>query len=242
MLSKAIHKTFLQLYIVVSLGTFTAVSGGAEQKPANKDTQTSRPAAIMPNITYKPPLLDDTTDETTGGTRGMQGKTVILQVLAPDHTGLTLQSQPTLYWTMRSKATIHFGITEITDNAEPILELTAEKGPGLQYLDLASTDVSLRPGTRYRWSVTQAVKEDDRPTDIIASGTIERIEPGEGLSSRVKRVRGVALVDVYAIEGIWYDALQTISSMIEETPGDRNLLAVRQSLLNQIGVNKAAIH
>jgi hypothetical protein len=86
------------------------------------------------------------------------------------------------------------------------------------------------------------VKEDDKSIDVIASGVIERIKPGEGLTNRIKRVRGVALVDVYAIEGIWYDALQTISSMIEETPEDRKLSAIRQSLLDQAGVNQVAIY
>jgi len=170
----------------------------------------------------------------------MRGKTVILQALAPDHTGLTIQPQPTLYWTMRSKAAIHFAITELADGAKPILKTAIDKGPGIQQLDLARYDIALKPGTRYRWSVTQAVKDGDKSTDIIASGVIERIKPGEGLSSRIERVRGVALVDVYAIEGIWYDALQTISSMIDKTPGDRNLLAIRQSLLDQVGVNEIA--
>jgi hypothetical protein len=234
------YRTLLQLVVAISLGTFTAVSSAAEQKQVVKDTQAGKPAAIMPNITYKPPLLDDAADRTTVSTRGIQGKTVILQVLAPDHTGLTSQAQPTLYWTMRSKAAIHFAIAETADGAKPILEAELEKGPGIQRLDLARHDISLNPGTRYRWSVTQVVKEGSKSTDVIASGVIERIKPGEGLSSRIKRVRGVAKVDVYAIEGIWYDALQTISSMIDETPEERNLSAIRQSLLNQVGVKNVS--
>jgi len=242
MLNKTMYRTLLQLVVAISLGTFMAISSAAEQKRVVTDVPAGKPAAIMPNITYKPPLLDDAADQTAVSTKGMQGKTVILQVLAPDHTGLTMQAQPTLYWTMRSKAAIHFAITEIADGAKPILEAEIEKGPGIQQLDLSRHDISLKPGTRYRWSVTQVVKEGSKSTDVIASGVIERIKPGEGLSSRIKRVRGVALVDVYAIEGIWYDALQTISSMIDETPEDQNLSAIRQSLLNQVGVNKVALY
>jgi len=238
MFNKTMYRTLLQLVVAISLGTFTAVASTAEQKPIKKDSQAGKPATIMPNITYKPPLLDDIADMTADSTKGMKGKTVILQVLAPNHTGITMQPQPTLYWTMRSKATIHFTITEIAAGAEPILKAEIEKGPGIQQLDLTQNDISLKPGTRYRWSVTQVIKEGDKSTDIIASGVIERIKPGEGLSNRIKRVRGMALVDVYAIEGIWYDALQTISSMIDETPEDRNLSAIRQSLLNQVGVTK----
>ena len=235
LLNKALCRTSLQLVVAIWLGTFTTVSSSAEKKPLINDSQATRSAAVMPNISYKPPLLDDTADGAAVSTKGLLGNTVILQALAPDHAGLTLQPQPTLYWTMRSKAAIQFVLTAIADGAEPILKAELEEGPGLQQLDLSRHNISLKPGSRYRWSVTQVVMQGDKSTDVIAGGVIERIEPGEGLSSRVKRVRGVALVDVYAIEGIWYDALQTISSMIEETPGDRNLLAIRQSLLSQVG-------
>ena len=237
MFIKTSHRALLPLVVMITLGTFTAVSSAAEQMRPVKDTQAAKPAATIPNITYRPPLLDNSADMTAISTKGMQGKTVLLKVLAPDHTGLTLQPQPTLYWTMRSKAAIQFVIAEIADGAKPILDAVIEKGPGIQQLDLARYNISLKPGTRYRWSVTQVVKEGGKSTDVIASGVIERIEPGEGLSNRIKRARGVVLVDVYAIEGIWYDALQTISSMIDKTPEDRNLSAIHQSLLNQVGVN-----
>jgi hypothetical protein len=129
MLNKTMYRTLLQLVVAISLGTFTAVSGAAEQKQAVKDAQAGKPTAIMPNITYRQPLLDDVNDMPAFSTMGVQGKTVMLQVLAPDHTGLTTQSQPVLYWTMRSKAAIHFAITEIADGAKPILEADFVKRP-----------------------------------------------------------------------------------------------------------------
>ena len=75
-----------------------------------------------------------------------------------------------------------------------------------------------------------------RSAGIIASGLIERMELGEGLTSRIKRSKGTDLVNVYASEGIWYDALETISSMIEESPEDKGLEAIRASLLDQVGL------
>lgn len=48
------------------------------------------------------------------------------------------------------------------------------------------------------------------------------------------------LVEVYAIEGIWYDALESISSMIEESPEDQTLMAVRASLQDQAGLHASA--
>jgi hypothetical protein len=234
MLNKTIYTTLLQLIATISLWALMATSSAAEQKPVQKDTQAGTPVTMLPNITYKPPLLDDTAAKRTNG---MLDKTVILEVLAPDHTGLTIQAQPTLYWTMRNKATVRFTITEIADSVKPVLETKIEKGPGIQQLDLARYDISLKPETRYRWTVTQVVEEGDKSEDVAASGFIERIIPGEGLSGRIKQVRGLALVDIYSIEGIWFDALQTISSMIEKTPEEQSLKDVRKSLLTQIDVH-----
>ena len=50
---------------------------------------------------------------------------------------------------------------------------------------------------------------------------------------------GTELVAVYASEGIWYDALETISSMIDKSPEDQGLVAIRASLLDQVGLHAA---
>ena len=65
------------------------------------------------------------------------------------------------------------------------------------------------------------------------------MEPGEGLTSRIEKSHGMELVGVYASEGIWYDALGTISSMIDKSPEDQGLVAIRASLLDQVGLHAA---
>jgi len=240
------YQTFLkyglQWVVAISLGTVTAVSGAAEQEPGVKSSQASKPAATRPAITYKPPLRDDPQAEEDGGTRGTGGEAAILQVLAPDHAGLTLQAQPTLYWYARTPVATRFEIALIDkDKSDPLLEVEAgnKKVAGIQQLDLGDHNLSLQPEVSYQWSVTQVIKEGSQSTDVIASGLIERMKPGEGLTSRIKKSHGVNLVGVYASEGIWYDALETISSMIDKSPEDQGLVAIRASLLNQVGLHAA---
>jgi len=84
--------------------------------------------------------------------------------------------------------------------------------------------------------VVLVADKGSRSPSVIAGGVIEYMEPGEGLTSRIKRSKGTDLVNVYASEGIWYDALETISSMIEESPEDKGLEAIRASLLDQVGL------
>jgi hypothetical protein len=43
-------------------------------------------------------------------------------------------------------------------------------------------------------------------------------------------------VNVYAGEGIWYDALDTLSTLIANAPQDRNLTDMRTALLEQVGI------
>ena len=99
--------------------------------------------------------------------------------------------------------------------------------------------ISLQPELSYQWSVVQVSDKGKQSTTTIASGIIERMKPGEGLSNRIKNSQGTELVNVYAIEGIWYDALETISSMIDKSPEDQSLVAIRKSLLEQVGVHIA---
>jgi len=109
------------------------------------------------------------------------------------------------------------------------VEIGKEEVAGIQQLDLGDHNISLQPGVAYQWSVVPVTDEGGGSV-----GLIERMEPGEGLTSRIERSHGTDLVNVYASEGIWYDALETISSMIDRSPEDRSLAAIRASLLDQV--------
>ena len=216
----------------------TSVSGAAEQAQEKKSPQTNKALTVRPAILYKPPLRDDLPAEAS---RSIEDKKSTLQVLAPDHTGLTLQSQPTLYWYASTPVAVRFTIAAMEKpKTDPLLDIAIKKATGIQQLDLAKHGISLQPEISYQWSVTQVMDKGSQSTAAVASGIIERIEPGEGLSSRIKKSHGTKLVNVYAIEGIWYDALETISSMIDKSPDDQSLVAIRKSLLKQAGLNIAA--
>jgi hypothetical protein len=241
---QSLLKYSLQWGIAVLLGAVTAVSISAEQGKGVKSPQAGKPAATYSAVRYIPPLLDDDALAKEGeSSRGTGGEAAILQVLAPDHAGLTTQAQPTLYWYARTPMVVRFEIAPIKkDGSNPLLKTEAgsKKVAGIQQLNLGDHNISLQPETAYQWSVVQVGDEDSRSAGVIASGLIERMEPGEGLTSRIERSHGTDLVDVYAIEGIWYDALETISSMIDKSPEDQGLVAIRTSLLNQVDLQVVA--
>jgi hypothetical protein len=232
----------LQWVVAISLVAATTISSAAEQDQGVKGSQAGASAIKLSDFTYKPLLLDAPQTRVDGSTQGTSGEAAILQVLAPEHTGLTLQAQPTLYWYAHPPVATRFKIGRIDkDKIAPLLEVEAsnEKVAGIQQLDLGDHNISLQPEVSYQWSVTQVIDAGSQSKGVIASGVIERTELGEGLTSRIEMSHGTDLVAVYASEGIWYDALETISSMIDKSPDDQGLRTIRASLLDQVGLQAA---
>jgi hypothetical protein len=178
-----------------------------------------------------------------GGTRGIGDMTLELVVLAPDHTGLTTREQPTLYWYVSKPVPAHLEVTVINDQAiDPALEeeLGAPRSAGIQSIDLAKAGVKLKPGVEYRWFVSAIADPDQRSNDVVASGTIERITPDEALKRKIAGANGRDLARVYAQAGVWYDTIDTLSRMIEKSPGDSVLREQRAALLEQVGLKSVA--
>ena len=188
---------------------------------------------------YQPPQRGAPQARVGGGTRGIGGDVPELQVLAPDHVGLTTQAQPTLYWYAHSPVSAHIEFALIDETSiDPLLELETGKVKvtGVQHLNLADHNITLSPGVPYQWSIALIMDEDSRSTDVIASGVVELIEPNKEMKSRIDASQGTDLVAAYANEGVWYDALDTISTMIEKSPTDQQLVAIRATLLDQVGL------
>jgi Domain of Unknown Function (DUF928) len=216
--------------------------GGTQAPPADakgKATPTAAtPVAATP--VYKPPLRGAPGGRVGGGTRGAPGRdTFMLSVLAPDHNGLTVSEQPALYWFISADISLPVEVTIADPNGtQPLLEkrVPTPVKRGVQRFPIAEHGVKLEPGITYRWSVTVVSDPNRRSRDILASGTIERVEPPPGLGAKVQGASKENLAFMYAEAGIWYDAVAAISEMIESSPGDARLLKQREALLTQAGL------
>jgi hypothetical protein len=172
-----------------------------------------------------------------GGTRGVTGRDVfVLSVMAPDHRALTLSEQPSLYWYISGDTAlpIELAIAD-PDGTQPLLEtrLPSPARRGIHRIRLADYPVKLEPRVAYRWSVTVVADPNRRSRDILASGTIERVEPSPALAARLQSARKDDLPFIYAEEGIWYDALAALSDLIDSAPEDAELQRQRAALLTQ---------
>lgn len=187
-----------------------------------------------------------------GGTRGLSDSAEIptLAVIAPEHTGLTISQQPTLYWYVSSEVKVPFSFTLTYDDSEveagkvsleesidPILDTKIDNPQqGIQAVDLAKHGVNLKSDVVYRWSVSM-VAEGMRSNDVVTEGTIKLVSKPDGLDTQLSKADEKRLAYVYAQEGIWYDAIDSLSDMIAKYPNDKQFTNDRDSLLKQVGLD-----
>jgi len=190
---------------------------------------------------YVPSKLGAPGGRVGGGTRGpASGRDIfVLSVLAPDHTGLTVREQPCLFWFISAQTTLPVEVTIVDPNAvAPLLQtrIASSVDRGVHRVSLAEHGVRLAPGVAYQWSVAVVTDDDRRAHDILASGTIERVKAEQALVSKLSGAGEADKVGVYAEAGIWYDALETVSDLIDRSPQDPIPRRFRAALLAQVGL------
>lgn len=173
-----------------------------------------------------------------GGTRGTNKSVPILSVLAPGHTGLTVREQPDLYWFASDVVTNPVELTLTVEKGEtPLLEkqLPIPTHAGVQRVRLSDYGVKLVPGERYNWSIALVLDPKRRSKDVIAVGAIERVERA-GFDQAARPTTDSFYR--FAADGLWYDAVMTISELIESAPADPALRKQRAELLDQVDLSE----
>jgi hypothetical protein len=233
---------------VVSSGTvFAQGTGGGKEKapaPSGAAPDQKKVASAESTPVYKPPLRGSPGGRVGGGTRGASLEApVSLSVLVPDHVGLTLQSQPSLYWFVSRKPAqpVEFTLTE-KDSVKPLVEarLRPLEKAGIQRIRLADHGVQLRPNVLYKWFVAIVNDPGRRSRDILSGGMIEVVAVSGELSAKLNQTPKARQPFVLAEEGLWYDALAGLSDRIDGAPKDLSLRKQRAALLDQVGLTEAA--
>ena len=188
---------------------------------------------------YSPPSRGAPGGRIGGGTRGGGQNVFVLSVLAPDHSAFTTTEQPSLYWYISKPTSLPVELTVMDpQGVKPILEtqLPFPTKAGIQRVRLADYNVHLAPGAAYRWFVAVVPDADRRSKDILAGGAIERVDLQEDVKTKVAKASDKELPFVYAQAGLWYDALKSISDLIDAAPQNQDLHNQRTALLKQVGL------
>jgi hypothetical protein len=191
---------------------------------------------------YKPPLRGAPGGRVSGASRGRESNPPAVILLVPDHTGLTIQEQPTLYWFLSRPTTLPIELTVIeADAVRPMVEtgLPPPDRPGIHRINLADHGVRLAAGSTYQWYVALVTDPKDRSKDILAGGLIERVDRSAVRLDTIPR-DPLTAPGIYAEAGVWYDAIASISALIEPRPGELLLRSQRAALLEQVGLREIA--
>lgn len=205
---------------------------------------------FAPNVTaqaeteppvYKPPVRGAPASRVGGGSRGVGTELPRMYVLAPVDIGFTTKGKPDLYWFASDPSNAKVVLSIYTDDpAKPVLErvLPAVSSPGIQRVRLGEFPLELQPRVEYRWRVTMI--DEARPARAVASGTIQRINAWPKLQTRIQNQGSdfLATANVYADEGLWYDALEAIGQSGETQRAWR----FRAALLQQVGLTEVSQH
>lgn len=188
-------------------------------------------------VVYQPPLLGAPANRTGGATRG-ELDSALFSVLAPEHTGLTIAEQPTLYWHYPGDVpgVVEYTLTKRWAESPVLTFRTPAPGrAGIQTWDLGDHGVRLEPDLEYRWFVALVTDPERRSHDLLSGAGIQLVEPSSNQSAAMdapaqERYRHLAAA------GLWYDAFDALMTRLGEEPDNAILLADRRSLLAQVGL------
>lgn len=206
---------------------------------------------------YQPPATEDLSPARVLGTtsRGAADESLSLAVLAPDHTGLTVQAQPTLYWYVSKPIKGNIVVTVQGQNdIDPLLEIKRNTSlqAGVVALPMRRHAASLKTGVEYRWSVSiNSGKDTDN--SLTTSGVIKRVAPSPAITTSAdadtrKDAQGDALKAARSLAsgGIWYDAIEKLSvpraNGVNAALGTNTRRQYRAALLRQVNLPMAASH
>lgn len=164
--------------------------------------------------------------------------------LVPTHVARTVDEAPTFYWFL-SEATARPISVTVLDPAERTNILTAKiDGPqpaGVAGFSLADHGVKLVPGRIYQWFASVMAGDEPGPEDAIVGGLVQRVPMTSRLEKELRQARAGEAADVYARNGLWYDALAAVSTRLQTEPGNADLRRQRATLLEQVGIDEAAV-
>ncbi len=235
--SNPIHAQALEEAHVVSFGT-SLKNIPFTSEVSRVQVVSSKPLRLP---VYKPPKgIGAPGGRVGGGTRGGDSTLAMLFALVPDHLGLTIQEQPSLYWYLSNSTPYKLVLTiNRTDLIKPVLEvtLTDKAKRGIQFVSLEDHDIKLERDREYAWFVSLILDEEHHGKNIVAGGRIKRIVPPEKLLVQLREAEPQEVTSVYSEAGLWYDAFDSISDLIEGTPQNSEYSKGRKYLLKQVALD-----
>jgi len=105
---------------------------------------------------------------------------------------------------------------------------------------LADYGIQLEKDKEYEWFIAIIPDPMERSGDLVTSATIRLAESPKDLAQQLAAVAEADRYQVYAKNGLWYEAIDALSQQIEKNPQDNALRLQRAALNKQVKMQKVA--
>ncbi|MGD1804360.1 DUF928 domain-containing protein [Dapis sp. BLCC M126] len=190
---------------------------------------------------YTPPDRGAPPTTTPTGTRGscaLSKEKNLLLLIPENNIGLTLSKYPTFFVYIppyKDAQEAEFFITDAENNNIYNHRLQLPEKSGIIKIKLPEKkSPPLEVGKEYTWGIQIFCQPDtgDHSGDAFSRGFIERIEPNIYLVEKLKKAKPLTVPSIYASQGIWYDALESIVELRRLNLNNPKLIHDWQELFN----------
>ncbi len=177
-----------------------------------------------------------------GASRGPCRQFEALTALVPSKNGMvwgrTTSDRPTFWFYLPNQLTaqtpIEFVLQDDADNYVYNTRFTApETRSGLISLAIPSTVKSLEVGKSYSWTLSVYCDPAKPSNSVFVNGTIQRVSLDAALQNRLQGATPIEQVNLYAANGIWFEALNTLANLYRTHSEQRSVATAWASLLQQ---------
>jgi Domain of Unknown Function (DUF928) len=170
-----------------------------------------------------------------GECQNYESLTAIVPTVNGKVWGVTSSDHPTFWFYFPKAVPAETSVAFVLQDANQIplyattLNLNVEAG--LNHLTVPKTEPAMLTGQPYSWALAIHCDPEDPGEFVSVSGTIERVAIDSAQQAQLKAIAPLEQVKWYAAQGIWYDALNTLSELHEDDSGNSALAAAWASLL-----------
>jgi len=160
-----------------------------------------------------------------------------LTALSPGRQlGLTQAERPNffVYLPQTTAQTAEFSLFDEQMNGIYQVSIPVPKQAGLVGIRLPDTAPALAQDKPYYWTVALACNPSDRTEDWVVGGWIERAQPSATLKQQLANVTAVEKVSLYAKQGFWYEALNTLVELQRTQPNDPAVASTWAELMKSV--------
>ena len=177
-------------------------------------------------------------------------------LLPPTNIGLTVSERPTFFVTLAlvndnnrqrlqsdSTSTIPFELAILDEDDYELVASAEFSSPamnGTMAFTLPETVRGLDIDKTYHWYVSLICDREDRITDILADGWVNRIELTPALRQTIANASELEKLAVYAREGFWYETLAILAQQIEVEPDNPRVQKAWERVLTSVELEEAA--